>query len=87
MKQIMSGGGKLFYKIGHCCMLIFADANLDGDHRYMLFSATFPKRLQALATQFLAKDHIHVSIGRTGSAHVNVKQQVCALGGSHIVSH
>ncbi|RVX70590.1 hypothetical protein B0A52_05242 [Exophiala mesophila] len=58
MAKIMSGG----------------DANIDGDHRYLLFSATFPKRLQTLAANFLAKDHIHVSIGRTGSVHVNVKQ-------------
>lgn len=52
------------------------DANEDGDHRYLLFSATFPKRLQRLAAKFLETDHIHVSIGRTGSTHENVKQQV-----------
>ncbi|KIW16052.1 hypothetical protein PV08_06103 [Exophiala spinifera] len=52
------------------------DANEDGDHRYLLFSATFPKRLQRLAAKFLDTDHIHVSIGRTGSTHANVKQQV-----------
>jgi ATP-dependent RNA helicase DDX3X len=53
-----------------------ADANTDGDHRYLLFSATFPKRLKKLAAKFLANDHVHISIGRTGSVHVNVKQQV-----------
>ncbi|KAJ9641646.1 hypothetical protein H2204_002708 [Knufia peltigerae] len=52
------------------------DANEDGDHRYLLFSATFPKRMQRLAAKFLETDHVHVSIGRTGSTHVNVKQQV-----------
>lgn len=52
------------------------DANTDGDHRYLLFSATFPKRLKKLAAKFLANDHVHISIGRTGSVHVNVKQQV-----------
>ncbi|EXJ81195.1 hypothetical protein A1O3_07485 [Capronia epimyces CBS 606.96] len=60
MLKIMSGG----------------DANTDGDHRYLLFSATFPKRLQKLAAKFLAKDHVHVSIGRTGSVHINVKQNI-----------
>ncbi|EXJ78698.1 hypothetical protein A1O1_09100 [Capronia coronata CBS 617.96] len=60
MTKIMSGG----------------DANTDGDHRYLLFSATFPKRLQKLAAKFLANDHIHVSIGRTGSVHINVKQNI-----------
>lgn len=53
------------------------DANTDGDHRYLLFSATFPKQLKKLAAKFLDNDHVHISIGRTGSVHVNVKQQVC----------
>nr|KAK5448799.1 hypothetical protein LTR18_001887 [Exophiala xenobiotica] len=52
------------------------DANEDGDHRYLLFSATFPKRLQKLAAKFLDANHVHVSIGRTGSSHNNVKQHV-----------
>ncbi|KIW49182.1 hypothetical protein, variant [Exophiala xenobiotica] len=52
------------------------DANEDGDHRYLLFSATFPKRLQKLAAKFLADDHVHISIGRTGSSHNNVKQHI-----------
>ncbi|KIW73981.1 hypothetical protein PV04_02054 [Phialophora macrospora] len=60
MSKIMGGG----------------DANTDGDHRYLLFSATFPKRLKKLAARYLASDHVHVSIGRTGSVHVNVKQNV-----------
>lgn len=59
-------------------LLTLLDANTDGDHRYLLFSATFPKRLQKLAAKFLDTDHIHVSIGRTGSVHVNVKQNVCS---------
>jgi superfamily II DNA/RNA helicase len=53
------------------------DANEDGDHRYLLFSATFPKRLQKLAAKYLSVDYVHISVGRTGSAHINVKQQVC----------
>jgi ATP-dependent RNA helicase DDX3X len=32
--------------------------------------------MQTLAAKFLTRDHIHVSIGRTGSVHVNVKQQI-----------
>ena len=56
--------------------LTFPDANTDGDHRYLLFSATFPKRLQKLAAKYLAADYVHVSVGRTGSVHINVKQNV-----------
>lgn len=55
------------------------DLNTDGDHRYLLFSATFPKRVQKLAAKYLASDHIHVSVGRTGSVHMNVKQNVCLV--------
>ncbi|KAH0830925.1 hypothetical protein AYO21_06456 [Fonsecaea monophora] len=60
MSKIMGGG----------------DANTDGDHRYLLFSATFPKRVRKLAAKYLASDYIHVSVGRTGSVHVNVKQHI-----------
>jgi ATP-dependent RNA helicase DDX3X len=60
-------------------ILTISDANTDGDHRYLLFSATFPKRLKKLAAKFLDNDHVHISIGRTGSVHVNVKQQVCIV--------
>lgn len=74
MAKIMSGGGWSKVAITYVLKLTVADANIDGDHRYLLFSATFPKRLQTLAANFLAKDHIHVSIGRAGSVHVNVKQ-------------
>jgi ATP-dependent RNA helicase DDX3X len=75
MSKIMSGGGKCSICIKFILLTII-DANTDGDHRYLLFSATFPKRLKTLAAKFLATDHIHVSIGRTGSVHINVKQQV-----------
>ncbi|KIX01975.1 uncharacterized protein Z518_07914 [Rhinocladiella mackenziei CBS 650.93] len=50
------------------------DINEDGDHRYLLFSATFPKRVRKLAAMYLASDHVHVGVGRTGLAHANVKQ-------------
>ncbi|KIW96468.1 uncharacterized protein Z519_03537 [Cladophialophora bantiana CBS 173.52] len=61
MSKIMGGG---------------VDANTDGDHRYLLFSATFPKRVRKLAAKYLASDYVHVSVGRTGSVHVNVKQHI-----------
>ena len=60
MAKIMSGG----------------DTNEDGDHRYLLYSATFNKDMRRLAKKYLASDHVRVRIGRAGSAHVNVKQQV-----------
>ncbi|KAL4991469.1 DEAD-domain-containing protein [Aspergillus falconensis] len=59
-KKIMSGG----------------DLNEDADHRYMMFSATFNKGCRELARKFLADDHVRVRIGRPGSAHVNVDQNI-----------
>ncbi|KAL4754840.1 hypothetical protein BDW72DRAFT_200509 [Aspergillus terricola var. indicus] len=59
-KKIMSGG----------------DINEDADHRYMMFSATFNKECRELARKFLANDHVRVRIGRPGSTHVNVDQNV-----------
>ena len=42
----------------------------------MMFSATFNKSCRELARRFLAADHVRIRIGRAGSAHMNVKQQV-----------
>lgn len=42
----------------------------------MMFSATFNKSCRQLARKFLAEDHVRVRIGRPGSAHVNVDQNV-----------
>lgn len=53
-----------------------ADANLDGQHQYLLFSATFDKNMRRIAKKFLAQDHVRIRIGRAGSVHTNVKQQV-----------
>lgn len=52
------------------------DTNEDADHRYMMFSATFNKACRLLARKFLAVDHVRVRIGRPGSAHINVHQNV-----------
>lgn len=52
------------------------DTNEDADHRYMMFSATFNKACRQLARKFLAEDHVRVRIGRPGSAHINVDQNV-----------
>ncbi|KAF9889873.1 hypothetical protein FE257_006963 [Aspergillus nanangensis] len=59
-KKIMSGG----------------DINEDADHRYMMFSATFNKDCRTLAREYLADDHVRVRIGRPGSTHINVDQNI-----------
>ncbi|KAA8645800.1 hypothetical protein EYZ11_011205 [Aspergillus tanneri] len=52
------------------------DVNEDADHRYMMFSATFNKACRELARKFLADDHVRVRIGRPGSTHINVDQNI-----------
>ncbi|XHG09393.1 hypothetical protein AWENTII_012455 [Aspergillus wentii] len=52
------------------------DTNEDADHRYLMFSATFNKDCRLLARKFLAEDHVRVRIGRPGSTHINVDQNV-----------
>ncbi|KAI9733417.1 MAG: hypothetical protein M1834_003501 [Cirrosporium novae-zelandiae] len=59
---------------------IFAggDTNEDADHVYMMFSATFNKETRKLAKKFMATDHMRIRVGRAGSTHVNVEQQIIA---------
>lgn len=56
-----------------------ADNNPDDDHVYMMFSATFPKAARDLARQFLAEDHVRIGVGRPGSTHDNIKQEVALI--------
>ncbi|KAF3019647.1 hypothetical protein E8E15_008591 [Penicillium rubens] len=59
-KKIMSGG----------------DVNEDDDHRYMMFSATFNKEFRKLAKQYLNENHVRLRVGRAGSSHHNVVQDI-----------
>lgn len=42
----------------------------------MMFSATFPKSARDLAKEHLAHDHVRIRVGRAGSTHLNIKQNV-----------
>ena len=46
-----------------------------GDRQTMLFSATFPKEIQRMASDFL-DDYIFITVGRVGSSHTNITQSV-----------
>lgn len=48
----------------------------EGNVKYMLFSATFPGALRRLAKEHLAEDHLRIHVGRIGSTHANIKQDV-----------
>ena len=41
-----------------------------------MFSATFPPAARKLAKSYLSKDYIRVRVGRAGSTHGNITQQV-----------
>jgi len=42
----------------------------------MMFSATFPKTLRDLAKEHLREDHVRIRVGRIGSTHENIRQDV-----------
>jgi ATP-dependent RNA helicase DDX3X len=42
----------------------------------MMFSATFPKTARDLAREHLSHDHVRIRVGRAGSSHLNIKQDV-----------
>ncbi|KAI9883393.1 MAG: hypothetical protein M1823_004844 [Watsoniomyces obsoletus] len=52
------------------------DNNPDDDHRYLMFSATFPKQARELARQHLTDDHVKIRVGRPGSTHQNIEQRI-----------
>lgn len=60
LSKIMSGG----------------DTNDDADHLYLMFSATFPKGARRLAREYMSGDYTRIQVGRAGSTHKNVKQDI-----------
>ncbi|KAE9370611.1 DEAD-domain-containing protein [Stipitochalara longipes BDJ] len=48
----------------------------EGNINYLMFSATFPKFARDLAKEHLAHDHVRIRVGRAGSSHINIKQDV-----------
>ncbi|KAF6838877.1 DEAD/DEAH box helicase [Colletotrichum plurivorum] len=48
----------------------------EGNIKYMLFSATFPKPLRDLAQEHLATSNVRLNVGRIGSTHANILQRV-----------
>lgn len=42
----------------------------------MMFSATFPKEQRLLAREYMQQDHFRIRVGRAGSSHKNIRQNV-----------
>lgn len=41
-----------------------------------MFSATFPETAQTIANQYLSENFVRITVGRSGSSHINIKQDV-----------
>jgi len=48
----------------------------EGNVKYMLFSATFPKGARDLAKEHLSEEHVRFRVGRAGSSHENITQRI-----------
>lgn len=78
--RLMSGGGKHVRSIpSRPSPNFWQDVNEDADHHYLMFSATFNKACRKLARTYLGEEHVRIRIGRPGSTHINVAQQVSTL--------
>jgi ATP-dependent RNA helicase DDX3X len=41
-----------------------------------MFSATFPKEARKLARDYMDQDYVRIKVGRVGSTHENIKQNI-----------
>lgn len=71
LKMILSGG----------------DANLDGQHQFLLFSATFNKDMRKVAREYLDTDYVRIRIGRIGSTLRSITQKVSQDIFSHLITN
>lgn len=55
---------------------MYTDTNADADHTYLMFSATFPKEARKLAKEYMDHDYARIKVGRVGSTHQNIKQNI-----------
>lgn len=62
-------------------LIACSDANEDADHVFLMFSATFPAPARVLSREYMAQDHVRITVGRPGSAHRNIHQDVVFVDG------
>lgn len=54
----------------------------NADHQFLLFSATFNREARQLAREYLSDDFVRIRVGRAGSSHANITQDVSAPSSS-----
>lgn len=75
--KILSGGGRCKSPLVFIELLLTICLEQEEENvKYMLFSATFPKPTRDLARTHLAESHVRLHVGRAGSSHENIKQEV-----------
>ena len=52
------------------------DVNASLAHAYIMMSATFPGPTRAVARKFLSNSHTKIRVGRVGSTHANITQEI-----------
>jgi ATP-dependent RNA helicase DDX3X len=57
-------------------ILAAGHSNQSADQNIFMFSATFSEAAQELAKRFLSTEHIQIRVGRVGSTHKNITQQI-----------
>ena len=50
--------------------------NSDADHTIVMLSATFSKAARRLAKEYMDESFVQIKVGRVGSTHGNIKQQI-----------
>ncbi|OAG06884.1 P-loop containing nucleoside triphosphate hydrolase protein [Paraphaeosphaeria sporulosa] len=53
-----------------------SDTNVDADHTYLMFSATFSKEARKLCREYMEEEYVRIKVGRIGSTHSNIKQSI-----------
>lgn len=49
----------------HTVLTSYVDVNVDADHTYMMFSATFPKSARRLAKEYMEEDYLRIKVDDT----------------------
>lgn len=81
LNPILSGGGKYNRQISVPCLTNHFTEQDEGNVKFSLFSATFPKAARDLAKNYLTASHVRFRVGRAGSTTVNIKQIVLQAEG------
>lgn len=74
--KILGGGGRREHSHARRIYLTLAIEQDESNVKYMLFSATFPTAIRKLAKTHLAENFIRIRVGRIGSSHENIKQDI-----------